>query len=168
MSVITSRQAAKIELLKPVTVVSVGDAKRFVVSEAFGPDNPAGIKFWLKDNFKKLFFGLVEENVPATELMISILTKSLFDPSIIAKLGNRAETKLAYLYELLSKQPRGKSDHHLLTNGCANIFYIRAMNSDFWSVHANWDDFFRGWVVFADSVVYPLWRRDGDQVFSLG
>lgn len=142
-------------LLTEVATVEVPAADKFVASEQFGPNNPDGIKFFLWDNFRNNFLGKVEEKVPAATLAIRRLNRDSLDEPIRNELGSeREETTLAYLCELLKRQSRGE-DGVLLTNGYANIFYIRDANENLWAVSACWDSFDRGWDVHAFSVGYP-------------
>jgi hypothetical protein len=153
-------------LLREVTTVSVGSSEKFVAAEHFTNSSSAGIKFWLGDNFKTNFFGKIEENVPAAELNIHTLTKASLHASIRAELGaEHEETKLTHLYELLKKQPKGESAA-LLTNGIANIFYIRDTKGELWAVHAYWDVGNRDWYVYASSVAHPSEWHAGHQVVS--
>ena len=154
-----------VSILKLVAVVHVCGAKRFVARGAFGKDNPAGIKFFLGGNFEKNFLGKVEENVQAVELVGQILIRSSVDDPIMEELGDCKETTLTYLYELVSRQSRGEAGP-LLTNGRANIFYIRDVNGNFWAVHARWCSTSCGWDVDAYSVARPDGWFAGCQVIS--
>jgi len=142
-------------LLEQFAITDVSGAEKFVVKNAFGPDNPAGIKFWLGYNFKKHFLGLVEENVPATELMINTLVKLSLDAPIIAELGNRVEIMLAHLYELISRQSNG-----------AYLSYICGTDGNRWAVNADWYSTDREWSLDANSVENPPPWREGSQVVS--
>ena len=156
-------------VLRRVTTVHVCDIKRFIASAAFGKDNPAGIKFFLGENFKNNFLGKIEENVPATELAVDVLTKPLLDAPIRAELTHqREETFLAYFYELISKQPNGEAGP-LLTSGYTNVFYIRDVKNIVWAVHAYWRSGDRGWNVNADSVTDPNeWHAGSQDVSQAG
>ena len=70
---------------------------------------------------------------------------------------------LAYLWELLTKQPNGE-EGMLLTNGHANIFYIRDTDDTPWVVSADWRSI--GWCVGALSALSPDGWDEGDQVFA--
>ena len=154
-------------VLKRVATVHVCGAKRFVARAAFGKDNPAGVKFFLGGNFEKNFLGKIEENVPATELAVHTLTKASLDAPIRAELtSEREETTLAYLYELISRQPNGESAGPLLTDGKANVFYVRDAKGDLWAVRAGWYSVSREWGVGAYSVSSPDGWSAGSRVFS--
>lgn len=91
------------------------------------------------------------------------LLKSSVDGPILAELGDAQETALAQVYALMERQPKGESGA-LLTNGYANIFYIRDVNGTLRAV--NVDSGSDGWGVFARSVDYPLRWRGDRRVFS--
>lgn len=148
-----------LELLRRVTSVSVSSAERFVASEFFTTENP-DVKFYdFGSNFRDNFLTRIEKNIPAAELAVDQLVRASLDAPILAELGDRAETALAYLAELLKKQPNGE-DGILLTNGYANVFYIGD-----WAVGACWcaGD---GWRVNARPVGPPYRWGEGSQFFS--
>lgn len=152
------------DLLRQVATVNVADVNKFVASDNFRTNNPVVKIAWLGDNFKRIFLGKTEEGVEATTLTIHKLEKTSRDPGIMAELGEwRTETSLAHLYELLKKQPNGESGV-LLTNGYANIFYIRGTDGNFWAVLAHWPR--DGWYVLANSVENPDVWYAGRQVVS--
>ncbi len=157
-------------LLEQFAITDVSGAEKFVVKNAFGPDNLAGIKFWLSLDFKAHFLGKIEENVPATKLAVHTLTRSSLDGPIQDELGShRVEIALAYLYEMISRQPKGESkgkDKFLLTNGYANFSYICAINGERWAVYAYWYSVSREWSVDANSVAGPFPWVAGGQVVS--
>jgi len=131
--------------------VIISGTKKFVASKAFGPKNPAGIKFYLGDSFRKNFFGKVEKNTPSIQLDIHKLIKASTDGPIMEELDGNKETTLAHFYELISRQPNGRPGS-LLTNGHANIFYIRDVKGQLWAVYALWDSVSCGWGLGAGSV----------------
>lgn len=153
-------------LLKFITTVAVAAVERFVAAERFTRDNST-VKFYdFGSNFRGNFLSKIEEAIPVAELAIHTLTRASLDDPIRLELGpDREETTLAHLYALLSKQPRGEKGA-LLTNGNANVFYIRDAKGKFWAVYAYWDGIDRGWYVSAGSVESPYWWYRGRQVFS--
>jgi len=154
------------KLLKFVRSVSVPAVSKFVAAEAFGDDNPAGIKFHLGSNFKTNFLGKIEKNVPAGELNIHHPTKNSLDASIRAELGaEHEETTLAHFYELLTKQAHGESGA-LFVNGYTNISYIRDAKGNFWTVGAYRDGGDHAWGVGASSVEDSCGWSTGIQVVS--
>lgn len=143
--------------------IKVSGAKKFVSAEKFTKENKA-VKFaYFSQNFKRVMLEKVEENVSDAMFTCCILTETSPDAPILVELGNRAETTLAYLYELLTKQPNGE-DGVLLTNGCANIFYIRGADDVLWAVSAYWRS--GGWYVYANSVEDPDGWFVGNVIFS--
>ena len=63
----------------------------------------------------------------------------------------------------MAEQGNGE-DGILLTNGYANIFYIRDIKGVFWAVGCYWGG--DGWDVSADSVGAPDVWDGGNRVFS--
>lgn len=153
-------------ILEFIKTVVVSATPRFVASDHFkvdvSPEAKVKIAF-IGDNFKDNFLGTTEEDVLPTKLRIHRLTESSLDAPIIAALGGRHETKLAHLHQLLLRQPKGE-EGDLLTNGYANIFYIRDATNKLWAVDVGWSD--AGWRVSAFSVEDPHGWLDGRQVFS--
>jgi len=155
-------------LLKQITTVAVSGAKKFVAADAFGPDNPDGIKLYLGDNFKKHFLGKIEEDVESTTIAIHRLEKSARDPEIMTELGaNKKQRiiKLAHFYQLIKAQAQGQ-EGSLLVNGCANIAYIPDDEGTVWAVYADWYSGSRVWSVDAYSVEDPVEWSAGYQVLS--
>lgn len=152
------------ELLRNVAgAIPVSAILKFVVADKFTKNNKIVRFAYFGDNFKRVMLGKVEENVSCAMLNVHTLVKASLDAPILTELGNRAETTLAYLHELLSKQPNGE-DGVLLTNGYANIFYIRGTDDNFWAASAYWCG--DGWGVYAYSVGYPRGWDAGSAVFS--
>ena len=150
------------------TVAIAATVEPFIAREKFVVDTNCKAKVkiaWLSDNFKDWFFGKTE--APASEMLLlrySRLVRWGLDASIMAELGEAKETTLANIYALIERQKNGKSGA-LLTNGYANIFYVRDTNDAFWAVYVRWGSFRGGWDVYARSVEYPDGWGDGRQVF---
>lgn len=155
------------KILTLVTTVKVVAVERFIASEKFIADKTVdGVKIaWLGDNIKANFLGKTEETVEAVELKLHKLDQDALDAPIIAELGNAAETTLAHFWELLKKQGSGQKGD-LLTNGYANIAYIRDENGKLWAVSARWSAGSDGWLVEAVSVEGPSGWGAGRRVVS--
>ena len=152
------------KLLEPISTINVAGTSKFVARDHFKPGEVEGVKIgYLSDNFKSHFLKKVEENVPEAQLKSFKLNKASFDPPIITALGDKHETYLAQLWELLKAQPKGESGT-LLTNGYANIFYIRDADNILWAVLVGWG--VGSWSVGADSIDRPYGWRGGNRVFS--
>ncbi len=145
--------------LSYVTSVQVAGTKKFIAADAFGANNPAGIKFFLGDNFKKYFLGKIEENVESVTLNVY--------HEFMAELGaEKRVIKLAHFYELIKAQASGQ-EGPLLVNGYATIAYgINDENASLWPVNAFWRSFFREWCVGAFSVESPDGWPAGRRVLS--
>ncbi|MCL5407035.1 MAG: hypothetical protein M1429_00860 [Patescibacteria group bacterium] len=125
---------------------------------------------FLNDNFKNAFLangGKVETSIFDSKLRPYRLKKASVDGPIIADLGGeeKVETTLAEMFTLMKAQGCGRRGI-LLTNGYANIFYVRDAKGILWVVSCAWfsDDQF--WLVRA----YPItdlstWNAER-QVFS--
>jgi len=157
-------KAAK--LLKFVAEIAVGGTEKFIAADAFGANNPAGIKFFLGNNFKKHFLGKIENNVEPATIAVHQLERSSRDANIVAELGpEKRVIKLAHFYELIKAQANGQ-EGPLLVNGYANIAYIEDGSGSFWAVFAGWGSFSREWHVLAYSVEIPSGWNAGFQVLS--
>lgn len=152
-------------LLKLVTTVSVDAVSRFVAADAFGAQNPDGLKFFLSDNFKRHFLGKVEEGVVGATLAVHAVGRDSLDAPIMTELGEKKAFLLAYLYQLVRAQAQGQCGP-LLTNGYANIAYVVGGDGVVWAVRANWSSDFREWFVCAGSVADPNRWNAGDRVLS--
>jgi hypothetical protein len=131
----------------------------FTVADHFMVDNQYGVKIsYVNGNFKRVFYGIMEQDVPAAIIDIDGLIKDSLDPAILAELNNCAKTYLAYIWHLLSRQPNGENGP-LLVNGSINVFYIGD-----WEVSVFWSS--DGWGVFADPVGNLGELDAGGRIFS--
>lgn len=150
------------------TTTTSATTEKFVAKDKFCKDSKE-VKFYgIWDNFTNWFLagnGKIEEPLSEQGLRYGNLTESSVDGPIIEELGGEAkvETTLTELFVLLKKQPNGK-EGDLLTNGYANIFYIKDAKGELRAVFVFWLD--DGWVVSASSVEGPLGWRAGRRVFS--
>lgn len=165
--VVKTTKTAVSKLLEFVTSVKVAEVKHFKAAEHFQEGLIVnGVKYYSSfgDNFNKHFLPKVEENVSAAELRVHKLLRDSKDLGIRTEIGEeKEETQLAYLHQCLKLQGNGE-EGVLLTNGWANIFYIRDVEGNLWAVDAYW--YVGGWDLNAFSVEYPLaWYAD-HQVFS--
>jgi len=109
------------------------------------------------------------EQVPGMEIFSFDLDKSMNDAEIRAKLPKNhvfenASIFCAYLGGMIDRQPKGK-EGDLLSNGYANIFYVRGLNSELFAVNVLWDAVNREWDVNADSLDDDRWSA-GIRAFS--
>jgi len=142
--------------------------EKFVAGRNFLLKQNGGICSYLGDNFRSWFLeggGKVEEPRSETVLRCHKLRKSSVDGPIITELGGEAvvETTLAEMFALLKKQANGEKGV-LLTNGYANIFYVRDQFGVVRAVHACWRG--DGWRVSAFGVSFPFAWGAGLRVFS--
>jgi hypothetical protein len=148
-------------LLQPVTTVDIIAIDEFVARDKFREGETIdGVKiYWIGQNFKTNFLGLVEKGIAPATLRIQKLKKNSVDTPIMGELGETARTKLAQFWEQMKKQGQGQKGA-LLVNGHANIAYIDDENGTLWAVAAFWSSG-GGWRVEASSVAYPgEWDAD--------
>jgi len=151
-----------LEFVSTVTVSAT--TKKFVVRDYVQKLRKTK-NVYASSNFEKLFFDKTVEPISEQELNYHKLTKNSVDGPIIDELGGEAkvETTLAEMFSLIALQPNGE-DGVSLTNGYANVFYIRDVVGVLRAVCCRWGD--GGWHLYAGSVVAPFAWRGGGQVFS--
>ena len=164
----------KIEIIKEMILKMIGTittsptTEKFVSKDKF-VKNSKEVKFYdFFGSFQEDFLsgnGKTEEPLGEQELRYGDLIKNSGDSPIIEELGGeaKAETTLSEMYDLLKKQANG-TPGVLLTNGRANIFYIRDKGGVLRTVRVNWRG--DGWFVDACSVGYPFDWFAGRRVFS--
>jgi len=116
-------------------------------------------------NFGRWFLNKAEEPFATNVLRGYRLSKPSKDGPIIAELGGekKAETSLTEIFACMELQADGKQEP-LLTNGCANVFYVRDSDNSLRAVCILWYN--RGWSVDAWAIDAPSkWDR-GSLVFS--
>ncbi|NTU67116.1 MAG: hypothetical protein HGB08_04310 [Candidatus Moranbacteria bacterium] len=122
---------------------------------------------YLGDNLKKYFLDKIENFIGDGDvsLVYNKLKESSRDIPIISELGgeDQAETMLGVIFSLMSKQPNGE-DGVLLSNGYANIFYVRDDVQVLWAVGVGWGG--DGWRVNAYSVAGTNGWDGAYRVFS--
>ncbi len=137
----------------------------FVAKEKFTLKKDGGICSYLHPDFSSWFLGKTEDAKGETTLRSARLTKDSLDKAILAELGTLAETTLTEMFTMMEAQADGK-EGDLLTNGYANIFYIKDITGTgtLRAVRARWAD--DGWGVVAFSVEYPRRWGGGRRIFS--
>lgn len=160
---------AKKLLQRLSTTIVLPAVASFTASEHFVIDTSSSAKVKISDlgdNFKANFLKKVESNeVAAEDLAINKLLENAFDPAIITALGGEAkvEITLGQFFAAFAKQPKGENGP-LLTNGYANVGYVRDINGVLWAVHGYWDD--GGWYFNANSLDGPYAWLGGYQFLS--
>ena len=129
-----------------------------------GDDNRVRISF-IGSNFRGWFLDKIEGPITEQKLRYAKLLKSSVDSPIISELGGeaKAETTLTEMFSLMEKQKNGKAGV-LLTNGYANIFYVKDNAGVLRAVDVYWSS--DGWGVNARSVEGPRAWYVGFQAFS--
>ncbi len=174
-------------LLTPVGTIKVPPTTKFVAADFFKVNTKknASVKIsYIWGNFANWFLGKIEESVAneaasgvgpyrtpgqngdaKTALRYQTLSRNSVDANIINQLGGeaKAETALADVVALMTKQNNGQQGA-LLTNGYANIFYVRDVDGVLRAVDVPWDS--GGWLVYARSVGRPREWRSVSRVFS--
>lgn len=128
-----------------------------------------GVKIWMGDNFKSWILPEILETVPAFEGNFSSFdfTKSMYDSEIREEIGEGTITPdewLAKTRVLILEQPKGEQGH-LISNGYANIDYIRLKSGKVVAVAADWNSGSREWYLHAYDLDGDRWS-DGGRVFS--
>lgn len=160
--------------LKPPLLIPVGTATvaatmiQFVARDHFVMNTKKNVPVkisYLRDNFTTWFLGKEEQPFAGSTLRFGKLSRRSVDGPIIAELGGeeKAETTLTEFHALLQAQKDGENGP-LLTNGYANIFYVRDVNGVLRAVGAGWDG--GGWHVVARPVTDPYGWGYGSRVFS--
>lgn len=162
-------ESVKPRLLAPVGTSTIpATTEKFVARDKFvlgtGSDMAVKISF-LGDNVKSWFLGKVEGPFPRSTLLVSKLAQSSLDEPIIQELGGeeKAEVTLTEIRQLMERQANGEAGT-LLTNGFANIFYVRDISGVLRAVCVSWDG--DGWRVGANSTSFPYGWGGGRRVFS--
>lgn len=153
------------------TIVVSATTTKLVAKEKFVRDTGRKAKVKISDlgsNFTAWFLsgdGKIEDPISEQTLRYHKLRRSSLDSPIIAELGgaDKSETTLSEMFSLMEKQGKGE-DGVLLTNGYANIFYIKDSTGVLRAVILRWS--YDGWDVCAYSVEDPVGWYDGCQVFS--
>lgn len=152
--------SALLDFIETVDLPAIG---KFIVSDHFTVINKEVKIGYIGDNFENNFVGKVEEAQAKATLCISKLKKDSLDTPIMDELGSMTETTLANVWQLLKKQANGEKGK-LLTNGYANIFYVRDTKGVFWVVFVRWLS--GDWSVGARSVGHLVEWGECSQVFS--
>jgi hypothetical protein len=150
------------------TITVPATTEKFIAREKFviNTSRKANVLIsFLGDNFNKWFIGKEEDPIAGQILRYGKLRKNSVDGPIITELGGeaKAETTLSELFHLMDIQWKGQKGI-LLTNGSANIFYIKDVSGVLRAVNVRWNG--DGWHVGAYSVENPDEWREGRLVFS--
>lgn len=161
-------KSGKSLLLKLLGTVAVPAIEEFTVGERFVVDTSEKTtvkisRIW--DNFRKWFLDTRVPSTEATTLYKYRLQQDSLDSMILDYLGGeeKAEITLAHVFALMRQQPNGENGE-LLTNGYANIFYVRDITGVVRAVYVRWHDY--GWDVSALEVSFPYGWFEGSHVFS--
>ena len=137
------------DLLMPVTSKTAKAIATFVVTEYFKMDSSKKARckiMALGNDFRENFLGKVEENIPARTLVVSELQEHSRSQDILALLGDRAETALAHVFELLCDQRNGETGA-LNADGRGNVVYARDMTGTLRDMSLTWFNQPRGWFI---------------------
>lgn len=113
---------------------------------------------YLGNNFEE-WFGEMPSAPKKVKLYFKKLDKYMTDQDILSELKPSKCTLDDIAWAL-------KENKQLLTNGYANIFYVRDAKGELRSVNAFWYGFIGGWDVGASGVAGPGGWRGGSRVFS--
>ncbi len=153
-------------LLTLTGTIKVRLARKFIARKFFTMENASVAIAYVGENFAASFLRKTEERADSEiSLRYHTLARASVDGPIIAELGGeaKAETTLAEIAALMTKQAHGEPGA-LLTNGYANIFYVRNAVGVVCAVDLYWCS--DGWIVGARSVAGPNAWNAGCRVFS--
>jgi hypothetical protein len=120
---------------------------------------------YIGGNFRRWFLNKIEEPFATNVLRGYKLCEASKDGPIIAELGGEKEavTTLTEIFACMELQADGKRKP-LLTNGRANVFYVRDSNNLLRAVCILWHN--DGWSVDAWAIEAPSKWDGGSLVFS--
>ena len=125
---------------------------------------------WTWDRFRDRILSLAKptDSLEEATFLAFDLTEDANDAEIRKDLPENhvfgdASVFCARLAQMIERQPEGK-EGNLLTNGCANIFYVRVKDGEPSAVDVYWRSGGREWDVYCHSLRGDRWIR-GDRVF---
>lgn len=138
-------------LLKSARTVDLPAIKEFCINDIVDSGDIDGVRVVFGDNFKKVFGGKVDRDIPAETLRVSELVKESLDEPIIAELGGKenATVKLAQVFEFMRRQGRSKKDAWF-------VFYVEDDEGKPWVVYCFWCAYDCRWRVDAYSTSFPF------------
>lgn len=165
---IISAKRLALKYLKLIADGIVVASETFTRESFFEKNGSAKLLF--SDNFKSWVLPCIPNAIHAFEgkLLKTELTRAMYDQEILGELGNPAPLTVAEFAAiaraLISKQPNGESGM-LLSNGNANIFYVKLGDGCVVAVYVHWHAVLRGWRFHAHDLGVGNWRA-GHCVFS--
>lgn len=158
---------ALLKFVKTVELPAIGAFKpgdHFKVTPERERKNAKVVIGYVSDNVKALIKGRLEPEEAQATIRIHELCQASVDGPILTELGENVKTGLNRMFQMMEKQGRGQ-EGDLLTNGYANIFYVRDHNV-LWAARCYWRSSRGYWDVHASPVTGPCAWRAGCQVFS--
>jgi hypothetical protein len=154
---LTTPSAQFLDPIKAAVIIPAA-AKPFVANNHFivNTKKNAPVKISnLGGTFSAWFLGKSEVAFTGSTLRYGKLSRYSVDGPVIQGLGGeeKAETTLMELFSIMEKQRNGEAGP-LLTDGYANIFYIKDVSGDLRAVCARWRG--DGWNVLARQIADPL------------
>jgi hypothetical protein len=150
--------AGAAEPLDPPSTSSLVGAAPFAAGQHFKVDASGAAEVrisWLGATFLDRFAIKREVEPGDFTFQVQHLTRPASDFQVISALGRREETRLADLWCLLQRQPRGESGA-LLTSAAPNIFYVRDARGVVGAVDVIWGG--AGWEIGASPLQQlPRW-----------
>lgn len=151
--------------LRPVRRINVkGTAREFAAKDHLAEARIGQ----LGEGFRELFLKFAERDVEDAIIAVHEVLHDCPEMSVYSELGDKAETRLVYLFNLL-ESPTCNTDGILLVNdGLINTFYITAARGVLCIVFLLWDLGSRSWIIDARPMSLPSNASAGGHVFSLG
>lgn len=150
------------------TIIVPAITEKFVARDKFVTKNGRVKICWLGENFMRYFLDKVEEPSSEATLCYRELPGSKISRQIITNESDfeeKKETTLAEIFSLMEKQKKGENGD-LLTDGSANIFYVRDINNALRGIDVYWEH--GGWNLRSLSITHKSkWSVDR-RIFSCG
>ena len=122
---------------------------------------------YVSNDAKSAMKGRVEPKEAKVRIRNHELCQASADGSILVELGENANLSFNRVFQMMQKQGRGQEGDLSVSDGCANIFFIRDVNKGvLWAAFCYWGSSCGDWGVDADPVTSPGAWGASSQVFS--
>ncbi len=165
VNAVKNRVPSNVEVVRTLIAIVTSIVRPTTTSSFVAKDHFIGGPFYLEKLFSERFLGKVEGPQGAAIICCHRLLQSLFDSDIVVGLGGheKAETTLTDIFWLTQQQKKGELGT-LLTDGSANIFYVRDIRGFLGPVHVRW--IVGKWDLRANQTDHPQEHYHRLQVFS--
>lgn len=124
-----------------------------------------GVNISVSDEFRKRFAGKVENNLPATRLVVYNLLRDFHDTGIVTGDVPSTVILLGHVWELVKLQPAGRDG--VLFTGWGNVFHCVPDNQNlFCDVYIDFGGEDETWLLDASLIEDSREWLEGFQIFS--